>query len=264
MKYSRATTFGSLAVLFLAAAGITAATFYSLITPDYRGKTFYQALGGCWLAELIFAACLAFTLVAGLQSGAPGQATRRRLLTWVAGWAVVIIAGSAVAVAPRYADSFYSDKILIWQLIFTFFVAAGACLLQRQAAVVEATAAEPQRQRTKVQSYASGVEVLLPRIRDLSAKQPAKATQVDQLCRRVDTLRVQLLSSLPVGERAGGRLVDPPAPELVEDRLRQLHDQVDLLCGANAASINLELEKTRQAVDAAVAALRQRRDAGLR
>jgi hypothetical protein len=264
MNENRSTTFAWIAVLFLAAAGVTLAAFYSLITPEYRGKTFYQAAAGCCVAELVFSAFLAFTLSAGTQRGAPGHAVRLRVMTLVTVWAVVMIIGSAVAVAPAHADSFYSDKILIWQLIFTFFMVGAAYFMQRQGAVVEAISTEPQRQRTQVQSYASGVERLLPRIQALSGKQPAKAIEVDRLHKRVDTLRTQLMSNLPIGERAAGRLVEPPAPEQVEDRLRELHDQVDRLCGADAAAFDAELEKTRQAVDAAVAALRQRRDSGLR
>jgi hypothetical protein len=264
MNHNRSTTFAWITVLYLAAAGITVAAFYSLITPEYRGKTFYQAAAGCCVAELVFSAFLAFTLSSGLQRGAPGHAVRLRVMTLVTLWAVIMIIGSAVAVAPAHADSFYSDKILIWQLIFTFFMVAGAYFLQRQGAVVEAVTTGPQRQRTQVQSYASGLEPLLARIQGLAAKQPAKATQVDQLYKRVDTVRTQLTSNLPIGERALGRLVEPPAPEQLEDRLRELHDQVGRLCNADAATFDAELSKTRQAVDSAVAVLRQRRDSGLR
>ena len=245
MNDNRSPTFAWIAVLFLAAAGITLTAFYSLITPEYRGQTFYQAAAGCCVAELVFSAFLAFTLSAGTQRGAPGHAVRLRIMTLVTVWAVVMIIGSAVAVAPARVDSFYSDKILIWQLIFTFFMVAGAFFLQ-------------------LQSYAGGMDRLLAKIQGLSSRQPAKAVAVDRLYKRVDTLRTQLLSSLPIGERAAGRMVEPPPPEQLEDRLRELHDQVDQLCDADTAAFDAELEKTRQAVEAAVAVLRQRRDLGLR
>ena len=264
MNDNRSPTFAWIAVLFLAAAGITLTAFYSLITPEYRGQTFYQAAAGCCVAELVFSAFLAFTLSAGTQRGAPGHAVRLRIMTLVTVWAVVMIIGSAVAVAPARVDSFYSDKILIWQLIFTFFMVAGAFFLQRQGGVVEALHAEPQRQRAQLQSYAGGMDRLLAKIQGLSSRQPAKAVAVDRLYKRVDTLRTQLLSSLPIGERAAGRMVEPPPPEQLEDRLRELHDQVDQLCDADTAAFDAELEKTRQAVEAAVAVLRQRRDLGLR
>lgn len=263
MNSIRLTTLAWVALLFLAAVGVTLAGFYTFVIPDHRGMTFYQAVAGCCAAELVFSAFLVFTVSASLDRGTPGHAVRLRVMTLVTVWTVILVITSAAAVAPARADSFFSDKILVWQLVLTFFMIAGAYFMQRQSAVVEAISAEPQRQRTQIRSYTGGVEGLLAKLQGLSRRLPAKATEVDRLYKRVDTLRTQLMSNLAIGERATARPVEPPAPEQIEDRLRQLQEQIDRLCGTDATAFDAELEKSRQAVDAAVAVLRQRRDLGL-
>jgi hypothetical protein len=254
---SRVSTIGC-AVLALAAVGITLVTFCSLIIPEYRKATFYQVVASTAVAELVFFGYLAYLLAAGQKGTDPAHAVRLRTMLLVALWGLAILISGAFAVVPRYADSLYSDRILIWQMLGTFLALAAAFFLNRQQAAIEEKMIEPERQRTQVQSYALGVDSLLAKLTPLAAKRPAKAVELEQLSKRLDTLRSELQGAFPRTERAAGRLVDPAPLELIEQNLRELHDQIQRLAQVSDAQLEGELDTARQRIDNTIAAVRHR------
>jgi len=250
-----------IAVLFLAAAGITIAAFYSFIIPEYRKLTFYQVMVTCCVAELVFFGYLSYTLSGGADARDLAHAVQLRTMALITAWALGIIISGAVAVSAKYTNTFFSDKILLWQLIASFLVFAGAFFFHHQQVGIEEKRAEPERQRVQVQSYALGVDRLLGDLRGLPGKHPDRAVQLDQLAKRLETLKSQLRGVLPVAERRTDRLVEPESPEHVEQSLRKVHERVQGLIAAGPESFARELDLARQAVDEAIATLRHRQGA---
>lgn len=248
-------------LLAIAAVALTVVTFFSLIIPEYRKATFYQVVVGICLAEVIFFGFLGYLLSAAQRGNDPAHAVRLRTMSLVTVWFLFVSVSGAFAVMPRYADSLYSDKILIWQMLLTFAVLAWAFFFSRQQAVLEEKSTEPERQRAQVQSYALGTDTLLAELRRLGGRRPAKAVELDRLTKRVDTLRSELQGAFPRTERAAGQLVDPAPLERIEGSLRGLHDQVERLDQVSEGQLDQELERAHRLVDDAIAAVRQRQKA---
>jgi hypothetical protein len=261
MSETQRTSVFWIGALFLAAAGITIATFYSLIIPEYRHLTFYQVIVASCLAELIFFGCLAYVISGKAPSRDPGHAVRLRIMVLVVFWTLGIIISGAVATSSKFADSLYSDKILIWQLIASFLILLGVYFFHRQQIVIEEKQAGPERQRSQLQSYTLGVDRLLGSLRNLPGNHPDRAVQLDQLCKRLETLKSQLRGVLPAGESRTDRLVEPESADRVEQSLRKVHEQIRQLTAAGPESFQAEFDLARNAVDDAIATLRHRQNA---
>jgi hypothetical protein len=256
----RITTALWIGVLYLAGAATTVATLYSFIIPEYRGTTFYTVLIGCCAAELVFFAYLLHVLMARDQTSSSRQAVRSRTAALVALWTLTIIVSGAVALNPSVVDTFYSDKLVFFQLILTFFVLTGAYLFQRQGLVVEESQVAPQAQRIRFQSYAAGISPLVETLRSTADRCPGGAVELDRLAKRLDTLKTQLLSVSPMAERDTPRLVQPVTAEEIENRLKQLHSLVLGLPLTAPEDLTIKISAVRQAVDGAIASLRHRED----
>ena len=261
MNRTRLATAAGITLLASLAATITVVTFCTLITPEFRNRTFHQVVTTCCLAELVFFGYLAFLFWAGSHGSDPAHAVRLRTMTLITLWALAIIASGAFAVAPAYADTLYSDKILIWQLIGTFLALAAAFFLHQQQAGIEAGSAGPQQDRAQVQSYALGLDPLLSLVTALSLKRPQQAVSLDHLRRRLETLRHQLAASFARTDRLAGRMVEPVSLPALEQELRALHDHIEGLAEVPEGQLEEEMGKAREAIDRAIVAVQHRQKA---
>ncbi len=258
MRRSGLTTGLWIAGLYAGAAALTAAAFFTFIIPEYRGTSFYHVLSSSLVAELLFAAYLCHLLITRPVPGGPSQAVRVRIMVLATVGLLAILASGAAAVAPAWADTFFSDKILLWQAIFVLLLFAGAYLLGRQDIAIQEDEAEPQRQRVQIQSYAMGIDPLLTAVRTLAGRRPAAAVELEKLAKRLDTLKTKLLANSPPTARDADRVAPPTKTEWLVERLRDVHEHVHRLTETGDAQFPDQLSKTHEVVDAAVAALRHR------
>ena len=256
-RHTLATTLW-LGVLYLVTAGITVVVLHSFILPEHRGQTFYTVLMGACVAELAFFAYLLHLLTAEGGTQTSGHPVRLRTMAMVAFWTVAILVSGGIALAPSLADTFYADKLLAFQLIFTFLVLAGAYLFHRQGAVLEDAQAAPRQERVTLQSFAAGIDPLLAITTAVVQRWPAGAVELDRLAKRLDTLRTQLLSVSPAAQRDGPRAVQPVTAEEIERHLRDVHAQVRDLAEAAPEALPGLVTRVSQAVEGAVSTLRLR------
>ncbi len=249
-----------LALLCLAAIGLTIASFYAFLIPEYRGITFYSVIASTCAAELVLFAYLGYVLTVPHTVKRPSPAVRMRILALVVLWFLVILVSGSVAAHPSQADSFYSDKILVFQSILTFLLLLGAYFFHRQDVLVQVRHDEPLRQRVHLQSYAVGIDELADVLRSATERHPAGALELDRLAKRLDTLKSQLMSVSPVAEREPARLVAPLNTEQIEERLREVHDRVRRLAEAGDDVLGEHLVRARQSVDALLGLLRRREE----
>lgn len=249
-----------LCVLFVMAAGITIAAYLSFIIPEYRGESFYAAMVSSCIAEMVFFGYLGYTIGARSSPNQPDSAVRMRLMMLITLWTLAILITSGISVDFDYADTFFSDHIVLLQLIFTFLAFAAVFFQHRQATAVQMRDAAPQRERRQLESYAGGLDALLDEVRALAGRKPDHTVALDTLVRRIDTLKTQLLSVSAAMSRETGRPAEPADRALIEQRLNQLHDEAARLASAGDDDFVEQMQKTRSAADRALTALRQRED----
>jgi hypothetical protein len=249
-----------IAVLFFLMAGLTAATYLSLIIPEYRNQAFYVGLTSSCVAEFVFLGYLLYTLLAPASASTPDTATRVRLTALVAIWLVVILVTSGIAVVPEYADSFFSDKLLIIQLAITFLFFLGLVFQHRQSVAVQTRAEPVQQERVRLEAYAGGVEVLLDEVQGAGERFPEQAVEFDRLLKRLDTVKTQLQSSSGTTPRDGGRPCETIPVEQVERSLRELKQQVQQVGEASTETVAQRLADARTATDRTLALLKRRED----
>lgn len=253
-------TLAWLGLLLLAAIGLTVGTFYAFLLPEHRGTTFYLVVTSTCLAEVVLFGYVAYFLTVPHTVTRPSPAVRMRILTLVVIWFFIVLISGSVAVHPSLADTFYGDKIIVLQAILTFLALLGAFFFHRQDVVLQVRDEVPQRERVRMQSFAGGVDALLVSLRGLAGQHPDRATDVERLAKRVDTLKSQLLSVSPLTEREMGRQVEPVSDEEIVEGLRQLHGAVKGLTEAGAEQLEEQLQKVRREVDGLSALLRRRED----
>lgn len=212
------------------------------------------------MAELVFFGYLLYVIGARSAPDQPDVANRLRLMMIVTVWMLVILVSSAIAAAPSSSDSFFSNGMLVLQLIFTFLVLVAVFFQHRQALVVQMRDAVPQVQRRRLDSYAGGMDNLLADLRALAARAPERIVEIEALSRRVDTVRTQLRSATTVMPR-NNRPAAPADDELIEQRLTAVHDAMAALSASDPQQMAESLARARAAVDQALAALRQRENA---
>ncbi len=261
MSQSRPTTQLGLGVLFVIAAGLTVAAFFSFIIPEYRNQTFYSCVVACCIAELVLFGYVGYTMGTRGRPDQPDLAIRMRLSVLVVLWTLCILVTSGIAVSAKYTDTFFSDKIILIQLILTFFLVGAVFFQHRQGVAVQSMNAGPQRERRKMESYGGGIDVLVAGIRAVAGREPEHAVEIDALLTRMATLKTQLQSVSALMAREEGRPVEPADAELVEECLGRVHDEVDALVAAEGDGVAGQLRKTREKVDRTLAVLRQREDA---
>jgi len=249
-----------LGVLYLIAAGITVVVLHTFVLSEHRGETFYTVLMGVCVAELAFFAYLLHMLTAEGGAQTSGHAVRLRIMGMVAFWAVAILVSGGIALAPSLADTFYADKLLAFQLVFTGMALAAAYLFHRQGTVLEDAQTVPQQERVRLQSFAAGIDPLIAITTAVADHWPAGAVELDRLAKRLDTLRTQLLSASPATRRDGPRAVQPVADEEIERHLREVHAQVLDLAQAGTEALPGLVASVSQAIDGAVRTLRLRGD----
>lgn len=261
MKRIKPTMSGGLTVLLLIAVGLTIATFYSFIIPEDRGEAFYSGIFACCIAEVVLFYWLRYTLAARSVPDHPDLAVRMRLMLLVVGWTLVILVTSSVAADPDNADTFFTDKIIIFQLIITF-LAFGAFFFQyRQAVALQIRDDVPQHERRRLESCAGGLDPSLADLRALASREPDHAVALEGLAKRIDTLKTQLQSASANTSGDRYRPVNPADAGLIEERLNELHDELAQLLSASGEQLADKLEKVRSTADRVLATLRQREDA---
>ncbi len=247
-------------LLMVCALGLTIATYFSLVLPEQRGLTFYSALVSSCAAEFILFCYLAYFLTVPHTVKRPSPAVRMRVLVLLVIWCVVVMASSGFAASPANADTFFSDKIVLFQGILTFFLLVGVYFFHRQDVVLQLREEAPQRERVRLQSYAGGVDALLDRLRWVAERRPQSAVELDRLAKRLDTLKTQLLTVSPAAQREPGRLVQPVSTEGIEEQLRALQEAVSQLDAASDDRFDAQLVNVRQSIEALSALLRRRED----
>jgi len=249
-----------MAVLSLLAAGVTVAAFLSLIIPEYRNQAFYIGVSSSCIAELVFFGYLLYAMLTPASPNTPDTATRVRMGMLTGIWLLVILVTSGMAVAPGNADTFISDQILIIQLTVSFLFFMGLVFQHRQSVTVQTRDKPVQRERVRLEAYAGGLDVLLEELRRVAERFPDQAVEFDRLLKRLDTLKTQLLSSSGTTLRDDDRPSQTITVEQVEQKLRELKKQVELVGSASAEAISPTLKDLRSAVDGALALLKRRED----
>jgi hypothetical protein len=249
-----------LLVLFLLAAGLTAAAYLSLIIPEYRQDSFYVALVGSCVAEAVFFGYLAYAMSSSDAADASLTPTRLRGGFLVAIWLLVVLVTSGMAVLPRNADTLVADRLLVIQLGVSFLFFLGLVLLHRQTGAVQTRSQPVQRERVRLEAYAGGLDVLIDDLRQAVARFPDQVVEFDRLLKRFDTLKTQLLSSSGTALRDEGRPCETISMDQVEQSLRELKKQVQRLAGESDDTAAAILKDIRGAVDATLTLLKRRED----
>lgn len=250
-----------LGVLLLAMMGVTAAAFFNLIIPEYRGDAFHTAVIACLVAEFVFTVYLGYAWSAEESPDRPDPAVLMRLTPFIGIWALIIIVISAIAAAPGNADTFLSDKLLIIQLFITILVFAGVFFQHRQAVGHQMQTAAAQVDRRRLAADAGGLSVLLDGVRTLASRHPEHAVALEPLTKRLDALRTGLQAASPTTTRTEGRPVEPASVERIVDSLHKLHDAAEQLLAADTDQIVAQIDDVQTATDRALTAVRQRENA---
>lgn len=261
MRHEQLVALLGLGVLFVIAAGLTVAAYFSFIIPEYRGEAFYAAIVASCIAELVFLGYIGYTVAARAAPDQPDPAVRLRLMMLIGLWTLLILVTGGIAAAPGNADTFFSDHIILLQLITSFFGFAAVFFQHWQATVVQQREASPQQERRQLESYTGGLAGLLDNLRTLVDRKPEEAVALDALIKRVSTLKTQLGSVSAMKPRAAGRPVEPTDIVLIQEQLRLLHSEVADLTSTDDAHFAQQLQKTQLAVERALTMLRQREDA---
>lgn len=250
-----------LALFCVCALGLTIYGFCAFITPEYRRETFHLMLAIICLGEVIVFAYSGYMLTVPESVTRPSPAMRMRILALVLFWFVVIFFTGIIAVHPGNVDSFFSDKMVLFQGIFTLFLLMGAFFLHRQDVVLQVRDEVPQRERVQLQTYVGGVDAMIELLRTVEDEHEDLAKEFDRLTKGFDTLRSQLLAVSPVAVRQGGRIVEPVPVEKIEEELLQLRGAVNSLADAPSEKVADLLPKIRQQVNSVTDLLRRREDA---
>ena len=165
-----------------------------------------------------------------------------------------------ISSAASLADTFFSDKIILFHLLFTFLLLLSAYFMHRSDVAIQIQQDLPQRQRVQFQAYSGAVQASIQCVRAVGASNPECALDLDNLAKRLDTLKTQLLSISPAAEREQARTVRPPSLEGVEDRLRALQDSVKQLESTTTEKLGEQIGKIRSATDSLISNLRNRED----
>ena len=114
MPRSPLTTVLCLSLLLLCGMGLTIVSFFALIVPEDRGPTFYVVLASLCAAEAVLFGYLAYFATVPHSVKRPSPAVRMRILVLVIIWFLIVLCTGIFAVHPGQADTFFSDKIIIW------------------------------------------------------------------------------------------------------------------------------------------------------
>jgi hypothetical protein len=253
-------TLAWLIVLWLLAAALTTAGFFSFIIPDYRSLTFFSVLSYVCFSELILFGYVAYLLTVPHTVKRPSQAVRLRIMVLIVIWFFIILITGCIAVRPSLADTFFSDKIILFHLLFTFLLLLSAYFFHRSDVTIQMQQEVPQRQRVQFQSYSGEVQASIDCVHAVSASNPDRALELDNLAKRLDTLKTQLLSFSSAAEREQARVVQPQPLKDVEDRLHSLHDSVKKLESTTAENLAEQIKKIRSITDSLISNLRNRED----
>ena len=253
-------TLAWLGVLWLLAAALTVAGFVSFIIPDDRGPSFYSVVSYICFSELIVFGYVAYLLTVPHTVKRPSQAVRLRIMVLVVIWFLAVLITGCIAVRPSLADTFFSDKIILFHLLFTFLLLLSAYFMHRSDVAIQIQQDVPQRQRVQFQSFSATIQASIECVRALSASNPECAADMDNLAKRLDTLKTQLLSISPAAEREQARVVPAPSLEGIEDRLGALHDSVKQLQSTTAEKLGEQIGEIRSATDSLISTLRDRED----
>ncbi|MBN1359211.1 MAG: hypothetical protein JW993_01400 [Sedimentisphaerales bacterium] len=260
MARSATTTVAWLGLLWLLAAALTIAAFYTFIIPDYRDNTFYVVMSFFCFAELILAGYTAYLWTVPHTVQRPSRAMRLRVMVLIVVWLIAIFITGILAVRPSAADTWLSDKILLFHLILTFLLLVGVYMLHRADVAIQVLRDAPERQRVTIASYSSLVQTSIESVRSLGERHSEHMEALDGLAKRLDTLKSQLLSVSPAAQREQARAVAIPSVEGLEDKLRTLQKAVAVIGGAEKEAVGKQIASVRKATDTLIASLRERED----
>jgi len=260
MARSVATTVAWLGLLWLLAAALTVAGFYSFIIGEDRGATFYWVLSYICFAELILFGYTAYLWTVPHTVQRPSRAVRLRVMVLVVIWFLAILVTGILAVRPSAADTWYSDKILLFHLLLTFLLLLGAYVLHRADVTLQLERDAPERQRVSLNSLSSMVQTSIESVRSLSGRYTEHTEPLDHLAKRLDILKSQLLAASPAAHREQTRTIPVPALEGIEQRLQAIQGSVKALETAKDEALAERVGEIREAADSLIASLRERED----
>ncbi|MCX7429278.1 MAG: hypothetical protein NTW96_27090 [Planctomycetia bacterium] len=249
-----------LALLWLCAIGLTIASFYAFVLPENRGLTFGSVIVSSCLAEFALFGYLAYFLTVPHTVARPSPAARMRILFLLVVYTLLVLISGSFAVHSSLRDTFFSDKIILFQSILTFFLLLGAYLLHRQDVVLQIRDDAPQKERVRLQSYSVGLDALVDSLRSLSDRHESQAGELDRLVKRLSTLKSQLLAVSPVAQREPARMVEPLSTADIEQGLLDLHADVGRLTEIDEAQFGGQVVKARGKADELIGLLRRRED----
>jgi len=254
------TTVLSLAGLWILAVVLTIVAMTSFIIPEERGDTFYCVVSFICFAEFIVFGYLAYLITIPHTVKRPSQAMRLQIMTLIFVWFIAVIITGVIAVRPSLADSFYSDKILVFHLIMTFLLMFSAYFLQRSDVAVQEDQEGPQRERIQLQSYSAKLQMCMNTIQSLGDQNDEYLVELQSLTKTLDTLKTQLLSVSPKAKREQARIVDVPTTDRIRQQVEDLLSTVDRLKGCEPEQMQEEIKNIDKAAVSIVSDLRQREE----
>lgn len=243
-------------LLFLFGACVTCAVFCVFVMGPERGMTFYFALGLVIAAEFVLFLHLANPGArAGGTSSSP--ATRYMAQGAIFIWFILTLIVAAFAVHPSRADTIASDKILIIDLILTFFLLVCLYAIYAKDLQIGQINQALADERAEIQFDIPALEEVMRFANELGGKHKEHAVLADRVRKKIDTVR-SAIDGVMVSESAltsdsGG-----------EDWPRKIQEQIAKLVGFSSESdMNSEqaqeaLDKTAKQADTILSTLKQR------
>jgi hypothetical protein len=248
------------AVLWAVAVAVTTAGFFTFIVTPERGTTFYAVWLYTCFAELVLFGYAAYLMTVPHTVTRPSPAVRNRTMVMIVIWFIVILAMGCIAVHPNLRDTFYSDKVIFFQVVLTFLLLLGAYFMHRQDVGIQVAQEQPERERVRLQAYSGAVQAAVDVIKELGSHNPDRLVLLERAEKRLETLKSVLLSASPVAERDRERLVSPVSTEEVESGLRKLNEALEVLKTSSQEDFEGAVTRVRETADRIIAALRHREE----
>ena len=228
-------------LLFLLGACVTWVVFSVFIAGPDRGMTFFFALSFVIAAEFVVFLHLANPGARAGSGVSSSPATRYMAQGAIFVWFILTLIVAAFAVHPSRADTITSDKILIIDLILTFFLFAVLYAIYAKDLQIGQINQQLADERTDFKFDIPAIEEVMRFAGELGSKHNEQLALADRVGKKVDTLR-SAINGILVSESSllsgkGG-----------EDWQTKVQDQIAKLAGFQSES-ELSSEQVRETLD---------------
>jgi len=172
-----------------AVCAITIISFISFFPPDLRGKTFFIVIGMICISEIVFFIYTAYSLIISGKEGGGDPAVRNLIHIFIGVWWLLLLLTGIIAILPSYADTFFSDKIILIQVIITFFLFACAYFLSSKSRQVESIKVEKQQESLEMEKYIKEFSLMISKFQTLGEKYPEHLIRLDRLTKKIESLQ---------------------------------------------------------------------------